>query len=363
MKRTPTLAVLAVFAGAAAITLAGCSSSSPTSSSGSTASSSSTTTSAGLTVRTVFSGKAHGWTQPDDLAAIGSHLFVGFQNGVDSKGGTAGQPQNSTLVEFEINGTIDHSWPITGKIDGLGADSANSRVVATVNEDGNSSLYTVGVDTGAVQHYTYSQNPLPHGGGTDSVVAAGGALYISASAPAGSTGPAVYKVTLSGSTAQIATPAPFNINSAATALGSGTQSTLALTDPDSSTMVPSSVPLVGGEFMLDSQGDNELIFDKLGQSGQPQVLKLKQSVDDVAFPTATGGTLLSADSSTDSVDAITGAFTANAAYTAVTPGNANNAPTNAAPNYFGAIDLSTGDVAPVKTQGVKLTPHSLIYLP
>ncbi|MBR7829306.1 hypothetical protein KDK95_23565 [Actinospica sp. MGRD01-02] len=361
MKRTPTLAALAAVAGTAAITLAGCSSSTTAGSSSSTATSTPTATTA-LTVRTVFSGKTQGWTQPDDLAAVGSHLFVAFQNGVDSKGGTAGKPLNSTLVEFELNGTIDHSWPITGKIDGLGADSANSRVVATVNEDGNSSLYTIGLD-GTVKHYTYSQNPLPHGGGTDSVVAEGGALYISASAPSGSTGPAVFKVTLSGSTAQIASPAPFNINSAATAIGSGKQTTLALTDPDSSTMVPGSVPVVGGEFMLNSQGDDQLIFDKLGQSGAPQVLSIKQSVDDVAFPTATGGTLLSADAKTDSVDAITGTFTANAAYTAVTPGNANNAPANAAPNYFGTIDLATGDVTAVKTQGVKLTPHSLIYLP
>ena len=361
MKRTPSVTALAAIAGTAAITLAGCSSSSSTGSSSS--SSPTATTSTALTVRTIFSGKAQGWTQPDDLAAIGNHLFVGFQNGVDSKGGTAGKPQNSTLVEFELNGNIDHSWPITGKIDGLGADAANSRVVATVNEDGNSSLYTVGLNDGAVKHYTYSVNPLPHGGGTDSVVADGGALYISASAPSGATGPAVFKVTLQGTTAQIATPAPFNINSAATTVGSGKSATLALTDPDSSTMVPSSVPVVGGELMLDSQGDNELIFDKLGQSGQPQVLKVSQSVDDVAFPTASGGTLISADSKTDSVDAITGSFTAGSAYTAVTPGNANNAPSNPAPNYFGTINLATGDVAPIKTQGVTLTPHSMLYLP
>ena len=173
----------------------------------------------------------------------------------------------------------------------------------------------------------------------------------------------MFKVTLQGSTAQIATPAPFNINSSATAVGSGKSTALALTDPDSSTMVPSSVPLVGGEFMLDSQGDDQLIFDKLGQSGSPQVLSLKQSVDDVAFPTATGGTLLSADAKTDTVDAITGTFAANSAYATVTPGNANNAPSNAAPNYSGTINLTTGDVAPLETQGVKLTPHSLIYLP
>jgi hypothetical protein len=116
-------------------------------------------------------------------------------------------------------------------------------------------------------------------------------------------------------------------------------------------------------FMLDSQGDDQLIFDKLGQAGTPQVPSIKQSVDGVAFPTSTGGTLLSADAKTDMIDAITGAFTANAAYTAVTPANANNAPANAAPNYFGTIDLATGDVEPVNTEGVKLTPHSLIYLP
>lgn len=41
---------------------------------------------------------------------------------------------------------------MTGKIDGIGADSATGQVIATVNEDSRSSLYTL--SGGTVTHYT-----------------------------------------------------------------------------------------------------------------------------------------------------------------------------------------------------------------
>jgi hypothetical protein len=77
--------------------------------------------------------------------------------------------------------------------------------------------------------------------------------------------------------------------------------------------------------MLNSQGDQELIFS--GASGQNlQVLKISNPVDDTAWATAASGSLYATDSSADTVDAITGSFTPGAAYTAVAPCNANNAP-------------------------------------
>ena len=98
-------------------------------------------------------------------------------------------------------------WDIEGKADGVTADPQAGFVIATVNEDANSSLYTItpGPGGGAVHHYSYSE-PLPHLGGTDAISILDGQILISASAP-GTTGtpaqaapqptyPAVYSVTL-----------------------------------------------------------------------------------------------------------------------------------------------------------------------
>jgi len=97
----------------------------------------------------------------------------------------------STIVKFTLQGSIEQTWPITGKIDGLTADPAHHRIIATVNEDGNSSLYTLPSDGGATPtHYTYDLHPLPHGGGTDAITIYRGDIFVVASAPT-TTGPAL----------------------------------------------------------------------------------------------------------------------------------------------------------------------------
>jgi hypothetical protein len=146
----------------------------------------------------------------------------------------------------------------------------------------------------------------------------------------------------------------------------GKKVTLALTDPDSNLVVPSSSPKFAGEFMLNSQGDQELIF--AGASGQSlQVLKIPTPVDDTAFATSASGTLYVTDSAANTVDAVTGPFTPGTAYTAVTPCNANSAPTNCpAPgfpaNSLGTIDLTTGALGKVTVIG-PLTPKGMVFVP
>jgi hypothetical protein len=57
-----------------------------------------------------------------------------------------------------------------------------------VNEDANSSLYSIDPWTGQVTHYAYNK-ALPHHGGTDAISFYHGMMLISASAP-GTTGAA-----------------------------------------------------------------------------------------------------------------------------------------------------------------------------
>jgi hypothetical protein len=317
-----------------------------------------------------------GLTQPDDIAALGGHIYVGFQNGVGSQGEVAPSGNlDSTLVEFAPNGSVVKQWDVTGKIDGMGADPATGQVFATVNEDSKSSLYVV--SGGTVTHYTYTPSPLPHMGGTDAVSMYKGKILISASAPgtggkAPANAPAVFVVTLNTG-AKTASVAPFfAINATATAANGtnvGKSVTLALTDPDSNTVVPASAPKFGGTFMLNSQGDLQLIFSNA--SGQNlQVLKLSKPVDDSAVATSASGTLYTTDSGADTVDAITGPFRVGTAYTAVAPCNANSAPsvcpvsgsTTYGPNYLGTISLTTGAVSSITVTG-PVQPKGMIFVP
>jgi hypothetical protein len=364
---------------------AGCSSSGSGSGSASASPSSSSKTLAikqivlGLTLKHSYqlngkgAAKTEHLTQPDDIVALGGHLYAGFQNGVGSQGEVSPSGNlDSTLVEFTPAGSVVKQWDVMGKIDGMGADPATGQVIATVNEDSKSSLYSV--SGGTVTHYTYTPS-LPHLGGTDAVSVYKGKILISASAPgtsgkAPASAPAVFVVTLNAG-AKTAAVAPFFADNATAsgvnASNAGQKVTLALTDPDSNEIVPSSSPEFAGDFMLNAQGDKELIFS--GASGQNlQVLKISNPVDDTAWATSASGSLYTTDSSADTVDAITGSFTPGTAYTAVAPCNANSAPTVCPsppaypPNSLGTINLKTGAVGTVTVTGV-VSPKGLIFVP
>jgi hypothetical protein len=324
-------------------------------------------------------------TFPDDLTSLGTTMFTAFQNGVGPQGqaSTDGNT-DSTVVEFGLGGNEIHQWDIHGKCDGLTADPALGVVIATVNEDANSSLYTISPDASsatAIQHYNYNK-PLPSKGGTDAISIAGGQILISASAP-GTTGkpapqpnyPAVYRVTLDPSTHVATVAALFYDEATATVanVGStkGKKVKLALTDPDSNEVVPASAPRFAGQFMLTSQGDKEQIFVKENGKGgvaKLHVLDLSQSVDDTQW---TGGApneiLFAADTSGDTVDTVTGTFPKDSIITAVTPCDANNAPSTCPapgfpPNYLGQLNPFTGHITKLKLSGPRVEPQGLAFI-
>jgi hypothetical protein len=303
--------------------------------------------------------------------------------------GPQGEPsasgnRDSTVVEVTTAGQPVAQWDINGKADGLTADPELQTVIATVNEDGNSSLYTITPGSGGtVQPYAYNE-ALPHFGGTDAISVFRGQILISASAP-GNTGgapapqptyPAVYAVALDQATS-VATVTPlFFDEDPAVVANVGTAQTgqpvnLALTDPDSNEVVPFGAPRFGGTFMLTSQGDQQQIFVTRGQwrsAPSLSVLNLSQSVDDTAWPDG-HGTLFATDSTNDTVDAVTGGFP-NRPVVAVTPCGSNLAPSSCpAPpqfpaNYLGTVDPWTGEVDPLSTAGVAIVPQGgLLFVP
>ena len=299
---------------------------------------------------TFGSGKTEPLSKADDLTALGGHLFVAFQNGVGSKGEPSPDGNtNSTLVEFTGSGHVVHQWDVKGKIDGLGNDPAIGLVIATVNEDGNSSLYTFTPAGGPATHYRYDR-PLPDNGGTDAITYYHGQILISASAP-GTTGkaapqasyPAVFAVTLHAFKQTASVSGLFSDEATAVSATTGKSVKLGLTDPDSSEVVPSSAARFGGDFMLNSQGDLQLLFWS-GRGAPLLVLNISQSIDDSAWATSRGGHLYV--TSGDGVDVVSGPFMPGQFLVAVTPCNANSAPsTCTTPNYLGQLNPSNGQVS------------------
>ena len=270
---------------------------------------------AGYTAQ-VFASGGSTLSAPDDITNMGGSIFVAWQNGVGPKGEPAANGNTqSTVVEYSRSGRNLHSWQLTGRVDGMTADPAHDRIIATVNEDALTSLYTIRPDAPAASqlvHYTYGPDPPVHGGGTDAPHIYQGQILISASNPSDTTQPAVYRAVLSGTTATLTPVFVDNVSATVANTDSaqyGQHVTLALSDPDSNTVVPVSSPRFGRDFMLDSQGDLQQVYVR--NAGGPNqkvfVLNLTQSVDDTAWATASRGTLYATDGK-NSVYAVRGHF-------------------------------------------------------
>jgi hypothetical protein len=331
--------------------------------------------------------KSEPLTKPDDMTMMGHDLFTAFQNGVGSQGepSTDGNTA-STVVEYTPAGKVLQQWDIVGKCDGLSADPARGLLIATVNEDAHSSIYTITPSSHGptpIQHYRYSR-PLPHNGGTDAISIYRGRVLVSASAP-GTTGkaapqpsyPAVYSVTFHRTHGLVASVAPvFFDESRAVVANSGADKgkvvKLALTDPDSNEVVPGLARRFAGDFMLTSQADKEQIFAAPGDLGRRlpvvrlSVLRLSQSVDDTAWVSGPGGRLFASDATSDTIDAVSGRFPAGAELVAVTPCDAANAPATCPgpgfpPNYLGSLNPLTGHITRVPLSGASFEPKGMVF--
>jgi hypothetical protein len=322
-------------------------------------------------------------TKPDDITALGRQLYVAFQNGVGAQGEPSSTDGNtdSTVVEFTHAGKVLRQWNLKGKIDGMTADSQHGRLIVTVNEDGNSSLYTIrpGASKATqLTHFRYPHNPLSHGGGTDAVSIYHGMVLISASAP-GTVGksapqptyPAVYRATLRFGKHFASLKPLFYDEAAARVANRGASKVvhLALTDPDSNEIVPPSGSRFAGDFMETSQGDKEQIFVlPQGTLGSHlAVLHLSQSVDDTGWAPGPRGKLYVSNPGGDSVDMVTGPFRPGSVFVAVTPCDASNAPATCPgpgfpANYLGQLNPWTGRITQVRVGGPVFGPTAMVFV-
>jgi hypothetical protein len=303
---------------------------------------------------TVFASGGTALTNPDDITMMDGVIYVVYQNGTAPDGSTGG---NSTVVGYLPNGTQDGSWNIVGHVDGLTAD--HDRLIATVNEDANSSLATIRPEASPSRQlrlYTYSPDltTVPGAGGTDAVSIVDGKILISGSNPSPTTtngttfaAPAVYAAKIPPRGSVVTLTPVFYDNSSATDAVSGQQANMNLSDPDSNATVPQQSLRFRGQFMLDSQGDSALIFDR--HPGRPSqsltILHLTSAsgapqVDDTRWSTSQTGTLYVVDAGADQIDAITGPFGWGTVITAIP----SDSPAMA--GQLGTVNLFTGVVSP-----------------
>ena len=306
------------------------------------------TASVPYTVSTFATGVAGVYFQPDSIAVVGGHIFIGYGNGV-AKDGSDGK--SSTIVEYKMNGDVVTTFSVVGHNDGLRVNPKTKKLWAIQNEDGNPNLVILDPTTGTQTVYTFG--PTPHGGGYDDVAFRDNDVFLSASNPSSNpnTAPAVVRATISGTTVNVSEV--LNGSASATDIPTDTPLTLNLQDPDSMIFNPF------GDLVLDSQADSELIIvHHLGFTDQTVYhlgLSLNGAgtqVDDTVFAASSHGVVLVSDRDAGSAGIVYAIskdiFSPEAAYTATL-------------NSVGSLDFDTGVITNVVTGMV--SPHGMAFVP
>ncbi len=295
-------------------------------------------------------------------------IWTAYQNGINPNGtaGSSGGPIRSTVVGYDATtGKLIRQIPVTGKVDGLTADAKTGRLIATVNEDNNSYFNVIYPVLGAVATYTYNPTPAFMGnGGTDSIaVTSTGQIYVAHSNPANTVQATEYRVRLDQSTLNATLSPVFFDNASAFSITTKTKVQLALTDPDTNYLMPSSSPRFAGTLATISQGDGQIIFaDNLtGHAHHLRVLNLTDNkvgnippADGIAVTTSASGTLYVVDSGANMIYALsTKGWPAGTVFMGEPSDNGNP--------LVGVVNLHTGVITPLANLFV--SPKGLLFVP
>jgi hypothetical protein len=284
------------------------------------------------------------YTQPDSIAVLKGHVFIGYGNGVATDG-TDGK--SSTIVEYDLNGNVIRTYSVKGHNDGLKVNPLTQHLWSMQNEDGNPNLVIIDPVAHAQKVYTFG--PTPHGGGYDDIAFRGSDVFLSASNPLHNPNPfpAIVRAEIRGSTVSVS---PVLLGTAtATNIPTDTPVALNLQDPDSMTFDPL------GDLVLDSQADAELIIlhhaGGLDQSVYHLGLRLNGApvqIDDTIYATSSHGVILVSDRDGETIYAISkDIFSPAAAYSAT-------------PTSVGRLNLDNGVITNVVTGMV--SPHGMAFL-
>lgn len=234
--------------------------------------------------------------------------------------------------------------------DGLKVNPTTFELWALQNEDGNTRLVIFNTRTWNSRLYILGTGQ--HGGGYDDVVFRNGKTYFSASNPQHNPNnePAIVEFRESNGSFTL-TPVLMG-NATATDVTTGVPVLLNLQDPDSM------ISNLGGDIVLDSQADGELVVMHNPSTMDQTVYRLPLTVnsslitvDDTDFPNFGTGYLLMADRDGETVYKINKPFfSAGSALSASDSGG-----------FVGELDFNTGTLRPVVTGFA--SPHGMAFFP
>ena len=296
----------------------------------------------------------------DSITIAGKYVFVEYGNGVDSTGVIPGK---STIIQYDKDGNVVHTYAIEGSVDGLKYNPETGMVWALQNQDGDSSLTIIDPVTQKVTgHFDYASTSASRG--YDDVVFDGKDVFLSYTNPTGKGDPTIVKL-LNGpdpKAGQLLQTAPVLLDGV---MGfdtvSGKMEPVPQNDPDS-------LKLAANGDLIFSSGDDGAIIDIQNPGTSKQAVAFTPiqglpagvgaGLDDVIKPNATSGTFLISDAKDGHVLSVhVSGLNPNDYYASVGTFGA-----------FGQIDETTGAFtalvsasnAPGLTFG---SPHGVVFIP
>jgi hypothetical protein len=255
-------------------------------------------------------GSAVNGTAPDSITTGDGSVWVEYGNGVDSTGVI---PGSSTIVQYSTSGVVQHTYSISGLVDGLKFNPTTGMIWALQNNDGNATLSLINPATHAVSGpLSYLSPPYVYGAnsgrGYDDVAFLNGQVYLSYTNPVNPTD-AVLQLLINGN-------APSGALTTSTILTAEQTGLISPNEPDIDSL--KSTP--NGDLVLTTEGDGPGCCDPVGQftliahPGTPNQTVTNvpvtdggnnvSGIDDVIFPGAAAGWLYVAETGANTVDKV-----------------------------------------------------------
>src|ERR1700733_6535700 len=244
-------------------------------------------------ITTFATGTAVNATQPDSITVSRNSVWVEYGNGACSTGCGG----SSTIVQYNLNGEVRHTYSIAGSVDGLKLDARTGLIWALQNQDGNSTLSLIN----PIKHTV--TGPIPYAvksstRGYDDVVFREDQVFLSYTNPVLPADPTVQSLK-NGSDPLVVTPI-LTMGAKGTNLATGQRNQPTRdSDPDSLKLTPT------GDLMLSSEADGELIFVQSPGRRDQSVSFLQlldpgtglpvSDIDDAVFVTAEEGVFFLSD--------------------------------------------------------------------
>jgi hypothetical protein len=300
-------------------------------------------------ISTFAMGQTVNATGPDSITVGGGSVWISYTNGADS----TGLKGSSTVVQYDLNGTVRKTYTIAGSVDGLKIEPKTGLVWALQNQDGNSTLTLIDPNTGITPNSPLHYQVTSGTQGYDDVVFRNGQIFLSYTNPGVSTDPTIQRLENRESPLIVTPILTMGAKGTNIATGQLNQPTTQK-DPDSLKLTP------GGALMLSSGDDGQLIFVLDPGSDDQKVAFLSlltptkmpvSGLDDAIVPGSEAGTLYLTDTGNNRVLKIEVEDIAEGALYACV----------GSLNQFVRVNIPTGIVTTVISN--LNAPHGLAFVP